>query len=354
MRVLIVLFLFLVSFGLVEVAQAQQGSITGWVGDNTGENLEGITVKLLRVETQDEIIKTTDARGEFSFENLAVGLYTIEFYDGGYAGEPYTFEVGENEVTIEAAVMGDTNTIYVCGTVRALLYNNENQPIDTAGVQEIKLVHRLGTRTQIEALKPELNYFRFDLVPVGNTTLTIKHPDYEIWTEQFELTHEGRYWDRLYLQARSAVLSISPKSFSLYSGKSVTLVATLSSAVGPLENRTVTWATTAGTLSPENGVTDEDGRVRTTYTAPMVENQMTITITASYAGDDYPAAEWSITGTVSPPPKGILERLKELMVPWGVTAIVAILVVIVITRLVLRFLAKRAVPEVAGPEELEF
>ena len=121
----------------------------------------------------------------------------------------------------------------------------------------------------------------------------------------------------------------------MHPGESIVLTATLSSLIGPLGNRSITWEATAGAFSPESGITDEHGRVQTIYTAPMAENRIQVIITASYAGDDYPAASYSITGTIAPP--GILGRLKELMLPWGIVVIVAVLVVIAIVRLTFDF-----------------
>ena len=360
MRALAVLFFSFIFSSSIGMVNAQTASLGGRVYDHEGDVLENITVKLVWVENGEQLPPVkTDAQGNFYFESLAPGMYTIEFYNRGYTSEPYAIKI-EDETESDAVAIG--NVIYVCATTWGWIYDNENQPLDTAEA-EIKLTGKFGTwiyppSTQTNPTywpgwtEPEPHRFSFLLLPADNYTLTIEHPDYEIYTSQFEVTHVSYFIDRLYLQPRIASLVISPESFSLRPGESVVLTATLSSLVGPLGNRSITWKATAGTFSPESGITDGHGRVQTTYTAPMTENRIQVTTTASYAGDDYPAVSRSVIGTIAPP--GILERLKGLMVPWGIVAIAVVLIVIAIVHLVLRFLARRAVPEAEMPEELEF
>jgi PKD repeat protein len=81
------------------------------------------------------------------------------------------------------------------------------------------------------------------------------------------------------------IISVSPSSFELQSGQSRTLTATLmDNANNPLADKTITWTTTAGSLSSTSGTTNYSGQVSVTYTAPSYET--TVTVTASFAGDD--------------------------------------------------------------------
>ncbi|MEW5995252.1 MAG: hypothetical protein AB1744_12795, partial [Candidatus Zixiibacteriota bacterium] len=92
--------------------------------------------------------------------------------------------------------------------------------------------------------------------------------------------------------------SISPTSFTLRPGGSRTLTATLTSDGVPVAGKTITWAKTAGSLSATSGATDSSGRVSVTYTAPSSET--TVTITASFAGDDLHKADSGISsGTIA-------------------------------------------------------
>ena len=99
-------------------------------------------------------------------------------------------------------------------------------------------------------------------------------------------------------------LTIEPPTFGLVSGGSLTLTATLKTSAGaPLAGKTISWSATAGTLSPSSGVTDNEGRVSVTYTAPIVTETENVTITASFAGDStYASSKGTSTGTITPVP----------------------------------------------------
>lgn len=99
----------------------------------------------------------------------------------------------------------------------------------------------------------------------------------------------------------STSLSIDPSSFSSASGGSCTLTAILTSDNVPLAGKTISWSAILGNFSPTSGTTDENGRVTVTYTAPVVENQTTLTVEAVFAGDDsYYGSKGSSTGIISP------------------------------------------------------
>jgi WD40 repeat protein len=106
----------------------------------------------------------------------------------------------------------------------------------------------------------------------------------------------------------STILSISPPSFTVQSGESITLTATLRDYTGdPLAGKLVFW--TAPT-EVENigippvafvGMTDSFGQTSITYTAPDVTAETRVKVTASFAGDDdYLGSGGTSTGTITP------------------------------------------------------
>jgi len=78
-------------------------------------------------------------------------------------------------------------------------------------------------------------------------------------------------------------LTISPSSFTLLTGQTLTLTATLTADGTPLPGKTISWRVTAGSIHPSSGLTDSSGQVTAVYTAP--DAPTTATITASFAGD---------------------------------------------------------------------
>ena len=98
----------------------------------------------------------------------------------------------------------------------------------------------------------------------------------------------------------ATALSVSPSSFTISSGASRTLTATLTSSGSALSNKTVTWSVSSGTLSASSGTTNSSGQVSVTYTAPSVTTQTSVTITVSFTGDSsYQSSSGSSVGTVT-------------------------------------------------------
>lgn len=66
-------------------ARAQgEGVVTGHVQDGQGQALSGVAVKLLKAGQQNQP-KTSGADGNFRFENLASGVYSVAASLEGYA-----------------------------------------------------------------------------------------------------------------------------------------------------------------------------------------------------------------------------------------------------------------------------
>jgi len=93
---------------------------------------------------------------------------------------------------------------------------------------------------------------------------------------------------------RATKLSIHPSSFTVESGSSIMLTARLESDSFILSGKTITWSVSEGSLDKTVGET-------VTYTAPIVTENTSITITASFAGDrNYLGSSASTTGLVTP------------------------------------------------------
>jgi uncharacterized membrane protein len=103
----------------------------------------------------------------------------------------------------------------------------------------------------------------------------------------------------------STYLSISPSSFTLSTGNSITLTATLKdNSNNPLAGKVISWSANGGTISPTSGTTNNYGQVSVTYTAPDVVIAIypppTFCITASFAGDNqYQASTGYSYGTIT-------------------------------------------------------
>src|SRR6476620_4013218 len=58
----------------------RSGSIAGTVTDESGGVLPGVTVTVAGPALQvPQLSRTTDAKGEYSFANLPIGAYTVEY-----------------------------------------------------------------------------------------------------------------------------------------------------------------------------------------------------------------------------------------------------------------------------------
>ena len=102
----------------------------------------------------------------------------------------------------------------------------------------------------------------------------------------------------LFTSKVSTTLTVSPPSFTHLPKGSIELTATLKDYAGnPLPNRIIRWEVSAGILAERSDITDLQGKVTVTYTAPNYETL--VTITASFDGDDqYRASGGSSTGII--------------------------------------------------------
>jgi len=96
-------------------------------------------------------------------------------------------------------------------------------------------------------------------------------------------------------------LRIIPESFRITSGSVIELVAVLTRDNLPVRGRLVGWMASAGRVEAKNSATDVWGEVRANFFAPEVENEITVTITAYFTGDDdHLPSEDNAVGAVVP------------------------------------------------------
>lgn len=99
----------------------------------------------------------------------------------------------------------------------------------------------------------------------------------------------------------STSVTLSPSSFQITSGGSITISATLKDAQDALlSGKVIQWTSDAGTFSEDSGNTDNSGNIQVTYTGPTVTVENQVTITATFAGDtSYNSSQASSSGTIT-------------------------------------------------------
>jgi len=104
----------------------------------------------------------------------------------------------------------------------------------------------------------------------------------------------GAFLTGLIVIPRPTTLTISPSKFLLGPGESIMLKAILQSDSFILSGKTITWSASEGSLDKTTGEA-------VMYTAPMVTENTSVTITASFAGDrNYLGSSASAIGFVTP------------------------------------------------------
>lgn len=75
------------SFAIPGMAQVDTGAVEGTVADTTGAVVPGAVVTLLNEDTGVKTVGRTDAKGEFSFSPVRIGLYTVSVEMPGFKRE---------------------------------------------------------------------------------------------------------------------------------------------------------------------------------------------------------------------------------------------------------------------------
>jgi PGF-pre-PGF domain-containing protein len=90
----------------------------------------------------------------------------------------------------------------------------------------------------------------------------------------------------VHAQFRKATqLTLSPETFTIAPGQSITITAKLTSDGQPLSGKQVAFVATLGSVNPNVATTNENGIASVVYTAPVVSVRTSVTITASFLGD---------------------------------------------------------------------
>ena len=99
------------------IAQVLYGSIVGVVKDPQGGNVPGATVTIVNKDTNLTREATTDAEGNYTFNNVQAGRYDVKvtlqgFRENVRAGVPVTIgEISRVDVTLEVGTLTETVTV---------------------------------------------------------------------------------------------------------------------------------------------------------------------------------------------------------------------------------------------------
>jgi tetratricopeptide (TPR) repeat protein len=92
-----VVLLIAVVAGTAALAQSRgRGRMSGKIVDEQGKGIEGVEIRILRSGDTQGLVVKTNAKGEWTHNNLAAGQWTIEFNKAG-------LEVVQNTVTLAEA-----------------------------------------------------------------------------------------------------------------------------------------------------------------------------------------------------------------------------------------------------------
>jgi len=101
-------------------------------------------------------------------------------------------------------------------------------------------------------------------------------------------------------QQEATILTISDENFTMSTGASKGLTATLTSNGSAVEGENITWTVTVGAIGPRIYPTDNAGQVWVVYTAPSYES--TVYVSASYAGSEQYMPSSAVSyGTITAP-----------------------------------------------------
>jgi Carboxypeptidase regulatory-like domain len=108
-------FLVILSFHL-SFAQTAQTSLRGAVQDPSGAVIPGAQVTILKADTGFTATRTSDGRGEYNFEQIPPGVYSITGSAAGFGKQEVKLELLVNQpatLDIKMEVTGSTTTVEV-------------------------------------------------------------------------------------------------------------------------------------------------------------------------------------------------------------------------------------------------
>lgn len=115
------LFIILV-FSCAAIYAQNQNQINGTVRDQSGAAVPGANVSLLNAQQLVLASVTTDAEGNYRFENVAAGSYVVQAVGRGFGSQREAVQINENAATVnlilkvnqlteEVTVTAETNTV---------------------------------------------------------------------------------------------------------------------------------------------------------------------------------------------------------------------------------------------------
>ena len=113
-------------------AQTSQTSLRGAVHDPNGAVIPGATVALVDSATGFTVSRVTNDRGDYNFEQLPPGRYSVDSTANGFAEKRYSLELLVNQpatLNIAMAVGGSTTTVEV--SAEGLSFNNSDATLGT-------------------------------------------------------------------------------------------------------------------------------------------------------------------------------------------------------------------------------
>src|SRR5690349_20143674 len=158
LRISFLLFTVLMTLALAALGQTFRGAISGSVTDVSGAVVSGATVKALSAATGLARESTTSASGEFVFQDLPLGKYSVTVSQPGFQTvrvDNVEVEVGKVlTLPVKLSVAQQATTVEVSATTIALDTESTalNAVIPNKAVQEVPLNGR--DFTQLIKLAP--------------------------------------------------------------------------------------------------------------------------------------------------------------------------------------------------------
>ena len=120
----IALFLLLNLLGSISLSQTSNTSLQGSIADASGAAITNATIRLLHAESKTERTTTTGPQGEYRFQFLPPGTYTLIVSAAGFKSQQLTdLELLVNTpatVNVTLQVGGATETVSVTSEAPAL------------------------------------------------------------------------------------------------------------------------------------------------------------------------------------------------------------------------------------------
>ena len=116
------------------------GSVSGSIQDRTGAAVAGANVSLLNAQQLVLYSATTDAEGNYRFENVAAGSYVVQAVGDGFSFQREAVQINENAATVNLILQVNQLTEEVTVTAEANTVANKNkipQQINVIGEEEI-------------------------------------------------------------------------------------------------------------------------------------------------------------------------------------------------------------------------